>query len=315
MIRIFKYSVVTLLLAASLLSCKRRTSSEQTSVRAFVSPVVPSVVTDRQEAMEFIALNLWKCLPDTSSSWLSDSVHITGIATEEIEQAMANYCNILQTLPPAIGSKAMDACYKTVSSLKEDDFNAMVKITDHYLYDPNSPLRNEELYLPFVTRLASETRLREDVRDAYEHDRQMCSLNRIGHQAADFSFSDRYGKNYTLHGIKADYTLLFFSNPGCTACKEIIEKLSGIQGIDEMIKSGKLAIVNVYIDEDVAAWMSYMPIYPENWYNGYDTNQIIRDNTLYNVRAIPSLYLLDKDKNVIFKDCPEDIALNYISNL
>ena len=56
-----------------------------------------------------------------------------------------------------------------------------------------------------------------------------------------------------------------------------------------------------------------MPIYPENWYNGFDPDLVIRGETLYNVRAIPSLYLLDSGKNVIFKDAVPDKIFNYLS--
>ena len=57
-----------------------------------------------------------------------------------------------------------------------------------------------------------------------------------------------------------------------------------------------------------------MPIYPEEWYNGFDPDLAIRTEDLYNVRAIPSLYLLDADKRVILKDAPEDKVFSVISS-
>jgi hypothetical protein len=58
-----------------------------------------------------------------------------------------------------------------------------------------------------------------------------------------------------------------------------------------------------------------MPIYPDNWYNGFDPDMVIRGESLYNVRAIPSLYLLDKDKIVLMKDAPENRLFDYLSRL
>ena len=143
----------------------------------------------------------------------------------------------------------------------------------------------------------------------------MCSLNRTGQKAADFEFSDKNGNLRSLYGIEAECTLLFFSNPGCEACKSIIMTLESDPAVDRLISKRKLAVVNIYIDEDIASWYSYMPIYPDNWYNGYDPNLIIRTDLLYNVRAIPSLYLLDRDKRVIMKDAPEPRVLSYIASL
>ena len=79
------------------------------------------------------------------------------------------------------------------------------------------------------------------------------------------------------------------------------------------IADGTMAVLNIYIDEDLEAWRSYMPIYPENWYNGFDPDFVIRGETLYNVRAIPSLYLLDRNKTVIMKDAPEARIFDWLS--
>ncbi|MBQ5850964.1 MAG: hypothetical protein IIW54_09160, partial [Lachnospiraceae bacterium] len=39
---------------------------------------------------------------------------------------------------------------------------------------------------------------------------------------------------------------------------------------------------------------------------GKEELKVIRNDELYSVRAIPSLYLLDKEKRVILKDAPEN---------
>ena len=85
--------------------------------------------------------------------------------------------------------------------------------------------------------------------------------------------------------------------------------------VGNLIREGRLAVVNVYIDEDLSAWYEYMPIYPEDWYNGFDPNGVIRADTLYNVRAIPSLYLLDKDKIVLAKDAPQENVFAFLERL
>ena len=136
----------------------------------------------------------------------------------------------------------------------------------------------------------------------------------IGTKASDFRFADKNGRVRNLYDIKAPYTLLFFSNPGCEACMEIITVLREDPVISNLISAGVLAVVNVYIDEDIQAWRSYMPIYPQEWYNGFDPDFVLRSNEIYVVRAIPSLYLLDHEKRVILKDAPEDKMFNYLYN-
>ena len=96
---------------------------------------------------------------------------------------------------------------------------------------------------------------------------------------------------------------------------DIINSLKSFPQVTNGIESGSLAVLNIYIDEDLKAWKEYMPIYPKEWYNGYDPYYLIRTDVLYNVRAIPSLYLLDKDKKVIMKDAPEARLFDWLSQL
>ena len=93
---------------------------------------------------------------------------------------------------------------------------------------------------------------------------------------------------------------------------DIINVLKGDPYVSEMIADGRLAVVNVYIDEDIAEWRSYMPIYPDEWYNGFDPDLAIRTEVLYDVRAIPSLYVLDEDKTVLMKDAPENNVFAFL---
>ena len=78
---------------------------------------------------------------------------------------------------------------------------------------------------------------------------------------------------------------------------------------------GRLAIVNVYIDDDLNAWRQHLPGFPRNWYNGYDTDHVIRRDLIYNIRGIPSLYILDKDKRVVMKDAPEENVLRFLDSI
>jgi len=40
----------------------------------------------------------------------------------------------------------------------------------------------------------------------------------------------------------------------------------------------------------------------KEWTNGYDKELVIKNKNLYDLRAIPTLYLLDKNKTVLLKD-------------
>ena len=60
---------------------------------------------------------------------------------------------------------------------------------------------------------------------------------------------------------------------------------------------------------NLTEWFAYMSHYPKNWINAFDADGVIRSDTIYCLRAIPSLYLLDAEKRVICKDAPLEEVL------
>lgn len=143
----------------------------------------------------------------------------------------------------------------------------------------------------------------------------MCSLNRKGTRAADIVFTLLDGRKMTLHGIEAGHILLMFSNPGCDACDKLASLLASSETVSKLIKSGELAVVNLYIDLEVEKWKAMAAKYPKEWLNGHDQDYTIRKSLTYDVRAIPCLYLLDGDKTVILKDAPVEKVLLCLENI
>lgn len=307
--RLFIYTSIVLLLAAS---CAQNRKTAKFVPVPFPAASVPGMITDQNEAAGYLALHYWDGLTDVERTYPSDSLTVSGVRKTEVEQKFADWTAVLSMTAPSVVEKSVARMYDRALACERKNpssnvFETFQDLAYKYLYDPNSPVRNEDIYCHFVKRLASYEGLTPEMRDKYAYDAQMCSLNKVGTVAADFRFADKAGRIRTLHSIKAPLTLLFFSNPGCDMCYDIITVLSGSQKVSDMIASGKLAVLNIYIDEDLEAWKSYMPIYPKEWYNCFDPDLVIRGDKLYNVRAIPSLYLLDSEKKVLLKDAPERV--------
>ena len=310
--------IFLIMILGLLAGCKDK-KAEQFSALPFPDVQLPSMISGQQEALEYMALNYWNGITDPSRAYPSDSVLVSGVRKTDIEQKFADWTAVMDYAGHKVWPKAVGNLYERALACEKKDTSSQVLETfvdlfQKYYYDPNSPMRNEDVYHHFVVRYASYEGLSEVERGKYEREASLTGLNRIGTKAADFRFSDRRGNMTNLYDIKAEMTLLFFSNPGCEACMEIINVLRNEPMIASQIEDGTLAVVNVYIDEDIQAWRSYMPIYPEEWYNGFDPDYVLRGNTIYCVRAIPSLYLLDAEKRVILKDAPEDKVFSVIAS-
>ena len=301
-------------------SCVNNRKAEQFTALPFPDVKAPAMMQDRQEIAEYMAGHWWDGLTNPQRNFPCDSALVSGVKRGDVEQKFANWTVVLGAVDYTHAVKSVARLFdRAVACEKKDTasniFESMTDIVQKYLYDPNSPMRNEDFYGPYVERLSQCELVEEGMRQAYAFDARMCALNRVGTKAADFRFSDSRGRIRRLYDIKADNIILFFSNPGCTACMDIINTLKSIPAVAHGVASGRLAVLNIYIDEDLNAWREYMPIYPEEWFNGYDPDYVIRTDVLYNVRAIPSLYLLDKDKKVIMKDAPEARLFDWLSQL
>ncbi len=308
---------LTLLLVLS--GCGRGRQAEDFKALPFPKASVPGMMTEPDDIAEYLAMNYWNGITDLSRNYPCDSALVSGVGIGDVEQAFADWSFVLDALSRENADRAVSNLYDKAWACERKDTSSNVYETFNmlaykYFYAPNSPLRNEDHYHAYVSRLALQDGLEPVMKGKYEREAKMTGMNRAGTVAADFRFSDRRGKIHTLHGIKAPMTLLFFSNPGCEACMEIINVLKGEPAIAEMISEGKLAVLNIYIDEDIQAWRDYMPIYPVEWYNGFDPDFVLRNDSIYNVRAIPSLYLLDDEKRVILKDAPENKVFETLLN-
>ena len=289
-------------------------------LRGFPAVEVPSMYTDPLERAGYMAGHFWDGFTDTAKVYFCDSAIVNGIPLRDLESYMGYFATLLGELPQDVGSKAVIRLYDRADAFERkypdsNVFEELGRLTRHYLYDPNSPVRNEDLYYYFVDRLGRSDLIDNGYRMGYEWDARMCSLNQVGTPAADFSFTDTRGRVRTLYGIKADYTVLIFGNPGCKACMEIMEAMESTPEVAELISSGRLQVVDVYIDQEIDDWKAHIPEYPATWINGYDHNYAIRTDLIYNVRGIPSVYLLDQDKTVLLKDAPEDRVLTALANL
>ena len=299
--------------------CKEK-KAEQFQALPFPDVMPPEMLETPQDRAEYMAEHWWDKFADDSRAYPCDSTLVSGVSREVVEQKFANWVNVLSMVDYPHAAKSVRRLYDKALKCERKDtasnvFDTFRSLVEKYLYDPNSPMRNEDLYGPYADCLSRCEFIDEGNRKAYAYDAGMCALNRVGTKAADFRFEDKNGKVRRLYDIKADFIVLFFSNPGCVACKEIINALKGTPQIDSMISAGRIAVLNIYIDEDLEAWRSYMPIYPETWYNGFDPDFVIRGDVLYNVRAIPSLYLLDKDKNVMMKDAVTERVIDFLNRV
>lgn len=170
-----------------------------------------------------------------------------------------------------------------------------------YLNNPDSPVRNEKLYIRFLERLLIMKKLPDDVMERGKESMRKTKLNSVGTLANDFTFVDRNGNKSTLHSIDSEQTMLVFYDPECPHCPEILERIANNPKVNAGINEGHLTVVAVYAEGKRDVWDKTKMNLPNKWMVGYDLSDIL-DNDLYDLPAMPTVYLLDQEKKVLVKD-------------
>ncbi len=238
----------------------------------------------------------------------ADTLYTTKADTIEMLRAYALY--VSNFVAPTDQAPIRTLMQKASASKKM--FNYFITLSEKVLHDPNSPYRNDELYIAVLEAQLSSPHLDKYEKMAPEYDLRIVSQNRIGRQANDFRYTTKSGRSSNLYSIGNDFVIIYINNPGCAMCREISKALQHSELISDLQNEGKLKILAIYPDENLDEWHKYYSEIPSSWINAYDKGCHIERNNLYNISAIPALYLLDKEKSVLVKDSTNVAEIEHI---
>lgn len=299
------YRILTLLTVLGLTACGGSTlrrqipadaSADAPRARVFLPAIAPSRLTTADEKREYLHWHYWDKFD------FSDTLFVTQADTMQMVRSYAAFIDIISDRPsdPAPIDTLMGH-----ASVSRPMLEYFAWLGEQVLHDPNSPLRNDEFYIPILQTILASPFFDEYEKIATAYDLKMASQNRLGRRANNFRYTLASGASAMLYDIKAEYTLVFINNPGCGMCQEIRETIAASPMLSEMLERGRLKILALYPDEDLEEWKAYRSHIPDQWINGYDKGCVIREKGSYDLHAIPALYLLDGDKRVLIKDATE----------
>lgn len=297
-----KYKISSLFIFLCLCAACSNSEAKHTSkaeavptdtLTVFTLPAIPTMLTTPELRADYLVQHYWENINFADTNY----VHHPEIT----EQAWVNYIDLMKLVSPQTADHSLKALFSQAEKEKKC-YLYLMELAEKYLYDPNSPLRNEELYISVLDAQIASQVLDDTEKIRPKARRELAQKNRVGTQAIDFIYTLASGAKGTLHALKAPYTLLFINNPGCHACAETIAALRQAPTINRLLAQKALKLLSFYPDEDLDEWKRHLPDYPSEWINSYDAQQAVQAKGLYDLKAIPTLYLLDKEKNVLLKD-------------
>ncbi|MGJ1196378.1 DUF5106 domain-containing protein [Sphingobacterium spiritivorum] len=230
------------------------------------------------------------------------------------EQAIANFIGLF---PSSSGDEIQNSVFSMLSKAEKNPkaFTFFQELYRKYLYDPNSPLRSDRYYESVLRYLTESETVSADKKQEYAKLLKRVQKNKEGTQASSFAVTLQSGEIIQLRDIESPLLLLVFYEPDCTSCQTIIRKMKGIPELNDLIDNKKtLKILAVYAVGNGEIWKDYFPHMPANWLNGIDKKQNIIRNNIYDLRASPTMYLLDQHQDVILKDTDLSQLMYFLLN-
>ncbi|BEG98768.1 DUF5106 domain-containing protein [Bacteroides sedimenti] len=176
---------------------------------------------------------------------------------------------------------------------------------------PSSIYKNEDIYI-FLLNYCLQSNMYESwEKQMYSNLLKSANQNRPGKPANNFCFTNLKNSISTLYNTEAEYLILYFYNPECEACRETSKVLEA-SNMNGFLKNGKIKLLAISLEPNSVLWHATAKTKPF-WLHGQDAKDNIQSQGIYDLSAIPTLYLLDKHKNVILKDCKTEDIISYLN--
>ena len=256
-------------------------------------PEIPHEINEPTQRAEYLVLHFWDNFNFSDTAYLMND-HL-------LERCFVDFIDLLSLVPYDVTEKSIGLLLKK-SEETHSLFSFILKLSEQYLYEPASPVCDEEKLIPFLRYVIQSSSLQDIEKIRPNYLLENCLKNRIGTVANDFTYTLMNGEKDNLHAINAEYTLLYFNDPDCGDCQLLIKQLTTSPIVNQLIESGKLKIITVYVNEDLEAWEKHASDVLHTWTYSYDAEQKINFEVTYDIKHFPTIYLLDHEKKVILKD-------------
>jgi thiol-disulfide isomerase/thioredoxin len=133
----------------------------------------------------------------------------------------------------------------------------------------------------------------------------------LGKPFPALSVSDTARRPLALDQVRADYTVVFFYDPTCAHCREVMPRLK--QFATDSIASKGVQFAAIAVDNSPDAWQKFIREWGiQQWHNGYDFSFRTDYRRQFDVLKTPTVYVLDKNKTIIARALPAEQVGDFI---
>lgn len=265
----------------------------------FEYPVAPDDMPDITSRSNYIVENFWKPFDFKQNS----------VGQIQLNDAMQVFVTPMRWADKKVVDKAVNELLKNLQKNPTLTYQ-FTKAAENALYSDRADIWIDEVYLKFVNAMLANKKI-SDVRKAkYKMQQTTLSSSLIGNKIGEIDFTDINGNSQKVE-YTTPLTLVEFGSPDCADCRYVKLKLDTNSEVSKMLESGKLAIYFIVPDaESEEMWQVNLAEYPSSWKTGAGKEL----DEKFDIRSIPSIYLLDSKGVIVMKNRNIEDFIEYAKN-
>ncbi|MDE7181334.1 MAG: DUF5106 domain-containing protein [Muribaculaceae bacterium] len=293
--RIFGILRQALFLAAAGIICTA--ASGQTSPIVieplFEYPVAPENIESLEGKSGYLVTHFWDSMNFKEKQSVDQNA---------LNDAFAVYVAPMRWAPEVAANASAD---QLISQIAKNPVLSLqfAKAAEEALYGPRAEYWNDALYIKFLDNVEKCKGISKDRKLRYKRIRQQLSSTLRGTMPPEFDYHrpDGTTAHYHPNGI---ITIIEFGDPDCDDCRLAKLKMDTDIQLSQLIDKGMINVLFINVDPD-EGWESKLKDYPSKWHVG--ASDSVSD--LYDLRATPSIYVIDKEGKVAAKNVPVRTAI------
>lgn len=223
------------------------------------------------------------------------------------EKRFCRFAARLPELPDEDAAAAIAEVYAIADSLsrKYNDpwtLRNLSRMFSESFFMKDSPIYDEDIYRIVLKEESGCREFSGKERLRAEWLYNILSANNVGSEISDMALVSMDGKETTLHDLAdGKRTLLFIYASSCSLCRKLCSDLRSSVAVREAVSSGRLSLVSVFAGDDMNVFQSMSGALGMHWQNYMDAEYAIYGRNVFDVRLIPSVYLVGADMIVEVK--------------
>ncbi len=301
MCQLIKTPMKRLILAALLTIFLTGAVNAQTTPETyFPYPLVPDSISSLEGRSNFLITHFWDFC-DLKKGFSSRA---------KMAGAFRDYLTFMPYANARVVHRSIAKFLKDIEKQPED-MAFIAHKAEEFVHSDTANIFSDEIYLPFARAVVENKRSSKEERDYFEPQVKVLTATMINTSMPDISYTDRNGNKAVFAPDSSQVIILFFTEPENSDALLAKARLNADSKAASFVKDGILRIVAIAKTEPGEEWLNFAKTLPEDWIVGANPDI----DKIYDIRAIPSFYVVDQSGNILLKNANIDRIIAILSKL